>query len=127
MISHMRLPNDPRERELLSAKSLNLSAGEFLTLARADQLLTTLDRLELMEKHYLEVAKLDAKEVQRRLGASDPDDLGTLAYKWCLMQVGPKRAEIPLTRRMVSSRLRHPPLSLRYRKSQLGQLTLRMT
>jgi hypothetical protein len=89
IISHMRFPNDPRNRrELLSAKSLKLSGGEFLTLARADQLLTALDRLELMEKHYLEVSKLDAKEVQRRLGASDPDDLGTLAYKWCLTEEG---------------------------------------
>ena len=62
IISYMRFPNDPRDRrELLSAKSLKLSAGELLTLARADQLLTALDRLERMEKHYLEVSKLDAK------------------------------------------------------------------
>jgi hypothetical protein len=88
IIAHMRFPSDPRKRELLSAKSLQPSAGEFLTLARTDQLLTTLDRLERMEKHYLEVSKLDAKEVQRRLGASDPDDLGTLAYKWCLTEEG---------------------------------------
>ena len=59
-----------------------------MTLARTDQLLTALDRLERMEKHYLDVSKLDAKEVQRRLGASDPDDLGTLAYKWCLTEEG---------------------------------------
>jgi hypothetical protein len=89
IISYMRFPNDPRDRrELLSAKSLKLSAGELLTLARADQLLTALDRLERMEKHYLEVSKLDAKEVRRGLEASDPEDLGALAYKWCLTEEG---------------------------------------
>jgi hypothetical protein len=84
IISHLRFPNDPRKRrELLLAKSLKLSGHEWLTLIRVDQLLTTLDRLERMEKHYLEVSKLDAKEVRRRFGVSDPDDFGTLAYKWC--------------------------------------------
>jgi len=85
----MRFPNDPRNRrEVLSAKSLKLSASELLALFRADQLLTTLDGLERMEKHYLEVSKLDAKEVQTRLAASDPDDLGVLACKWCLTEEG---------------------------------------
>jgi hypothetical protein len=89
IISHARFPNDLRmRRELLSAKSLTLSGGELLTLARTDQLLTTLDRLERMEKHYLEVSKLGAKEVHRGLEASDPDDLGALAYKWCLTEEG---------------------------------------
>jgi hypothetical protein len=89
IISYMRFPNDPRDRrEVLSAKSLKLSASELLALANADQLLTTLDGLERMEKHYLEVSKLDAKEVQRRREASDPDDLDALAYKWCLTEEG---------------------------------------
>jgi hypothetical protein len=89
IVSHMRFPNDPRNRrEVLSAKFLKLSASELLALVRADQLLTTLDGLERMEKHYLEVSKLDAKEVQRRLEAGDPDDLGALAYKWCLTEEG---------------------------------------
>jgi hypothetical protein len=89
IVSYMRFPNDPRNRrEVLSAKSLKLSASELLALARADQLLTTLDGLERMEKHYLEVSKLDTKEVQRRLEASDPDDLGALGYKWCLTEEG---------------------------------------
>jgi hypothetical protein len=89
IISFMRFPNDPRKRrELLLANSLKLSGGELLTLVRANQLLATLDGMERMEKHYVEVSKLDAKEVQRRLEASDPDDLGVLAYKWCLTEEG---------------------------------------
>jgi hypothetical protein len=89
IISHLRFPNDPRKRrELLSAKSLRLSTNEWFTLIRADQLLATLDRLERMEKHYIEVSKLDAKEVRRGLEASDPDDPGALAYKWCLTEEG---------------------------------------
>jgi hypothetical protein len=40
------------------------------------------------QRELLEVSKLDAKEVQRRLEASDPDGLGALAYKWCLTEEG---------------------------------------
>jgi hypothetical protein len=90
IISRLRFPNDPQQRqELLSAQSLRLSSNELFLLIRVGQLLTTLDRLERMEKHYREVSKLDAKEVRRRFGASDPDDLGTLAYKWCLIDDNP--------------------------------------
>lgn len=41
-----------------------------------------------MEKHYHEVSKLDAREVRRRLEASDPDNPGVLACKWCLTEEG---------------------------------------
>ena len=89
IIAHLRFPNDPqRQRELLSGKSLTLSSNEWYVLIRADQLLASLDRLERMEKHYFNVAKLDASEVRGGLEASDPDDLGALAYKWCLTNDG---------------------------------------
>jgi hypothetical protein len=113
IIAHLRFANDPRKRrELLSAKSLKLSPGEWLTLIRVDQPLTILDRLERMEKHYLKVSKLDAKEVRRRFGVSDPDDPGTLAYKYCLtdddadprLQIaGRILALIPIARRQLEA------------------------
>jgi len=45
--------------------------GRVVDAHRADQLLTTLDWLERMEKHYLRVSKLDAQEVQRGFEASE--------------------------------------------------------
>jgi hypothetical protein len=89
IISRLRFPNDPQQRqELLSAQSLRLSSNELFLLIRADQLLAILDRLERMEKHYREVSKLDAKEVRRRFETADPDDFGAFAYKKCLTEEG---------------------------------------
>jgi hypothetical protein len=89
IVAYVRFPNNPRQRqELLSAKSLRLSPKEFYVLYRANQFLATLDLLDQMEQHYLNVAKLDAREVRGGLDASDPDDLGALAYKKCLTEDG---------------------------------------
>src|ERR1700686_4000531 len=74
IISYLRFPDEPlRRQELVSPKSLRLSPNELFLLIRADQLLATLDRLERMGNHYLDVSKLEASEVRRRLDASDPD------------------------------------------------------
>jgi hypothetical protein len=113
IVAYVRFPNDPRQRqELLSSKSVRVSPNELLVLYRANQLPATLDRLDRMEQHYLDVSKLDAAEVRRGLDASDPDDLGALAYKWCLANDGAdprlqiaKRilALIPIARRQVEA------------------------
>lgn len=77
IVSSLRFQDDPvRGKETLSGSDCYLSARELLILLRIDQLWATLGTLERMERHYLEVAKLDAEEVRKRLGASDPDDPG---------------------------------------------------
>jgi hypothetical protein len=81
-VSFLRTRDDSIGREdAISVGSLSLSTREFVTLIRIDQLLATLDKLDRMERHYLEVSKLDAEEVQKRLKEGDPDDAGALAYK----------------------------------------------
>jgi hypothetical protein len=61
IISCLRFQNDPvRGQETLSGSDGSLSARELLILLRMDQLWATLGTLERMEKHYMEVAKLDA-------------------------------------------------------------------
>jgi hypothetical protein len=56
--------------------------------------------LERMEKHYREIAKLDAEEVRRRLDATDPDDPGALALKHCLVEGADPR--LPIAWRLLS-------------------------
>lgn len=101
IISCLRFQDDPvRGQEILSGSDCSLSARELLILIRMDQLWATLDRLERMEKHYLEVAKLDAEEVRRRLDATDPDDPGALALNHCLVEGADPR--LPIARRLLS-------------------------
>lgn len=101
IISSLRFQDDPvRGKETLSGSDCYLSARELLILLRMDQLWATLGTLERMEKHYLEVAKLDAEEVRRRLDASNPDDPGALAIKHCLVEGADPR--LPIARRLLS-------------------------
>ena len=94
-VSFLRTRDDSVGREdAISVGSLSLSTREFVTLIRIDQLLATLDKLDRMERHYLEVSKLDAEEVQKRLKEGDPDDAGALAYKWCLVDGSDPRVKI---------------------------------
>jgi hypothetical protein len=101
ILSYLRFQDDPgRGQEILSGSDGSLSARELLILLRMDQLCSTLNTLERMEKHYREVAKLDAEEVRRRLDATDPDDPGALALKHCL--VGGADPRLPIARRLLS-------------------------
>ena len=101
IISHLRSSDDPvRGREIRSGSERFVSAREFATLMRMDRLLATLDNLERMEKHYREVAELDAEEVRRRFDAADPDDPGALALKRCLVENADPR--LPIARRLLS-------------------------
>jgi hypothetical protein len=101
IISCLRLQDDPvRGQETLSGSDCSLSARELLILVRMDQLWATLDTLERMEKHYREVARLDAEQVRRRLDATDPDDPGALALKHCLVEGADPR--LPIARRLLS-------------------------
>ncbi|MGO9450905.1 MAG: hypothetical protein ACLQDV_07650 [Candidatus Binataceae bacterium] len=65
-----------------------------------------------MEKHYAEVATLDASETQRRLAVASADDRGALAYRYCLADDADPRlaiakrllALIPIARRHLKER-----------------------
>src|SRR6266851_5989241 len=94
-VSFLRFRDDSVGREnVTSARSLSLSTSEFVALIRIDQLLAALDKLDRLEQHYLEVSKLDAEEVQKRLKERDPNDAGALAYKWCLIDGSDPRVKI---------------------------------
>jgi len=107
IIGELRSPNDPATRKELLSGPIALSLREILLLARVDQLQDTLDKLDRMEKHYLEVATLDASETQRRLAAASADDQGVLAYRYCMADGADPRlaiakrllALIPIARR----------------------------
>jgi hypothetical protein len=107
IVGELRSPNDPETgRELLSGP-IALSPREILILTRVDQLQDALNKLDRMEKHYSEVAKLDASETQRRLTAASADDQGVLAYRYSLADGADPRlaiakrilALIPIARR----------------------------
>lgn len=72
----------------------SLSVGEFLIFCRANQLQAALGKLDRMEKHYSEVAKLDASETRKRLAAASSDDLGALAYRYCMRDGADPRVAI---------------------------------
>ena len=72
----------------------SLSVQESLSLYRADQLKAALRKLDRMEKHYEEVAKLDASETRKRLAAASHDDLGALAYRYCMRDGADPRVAI---------------------------------
>lgn len=94
-VSFLRFLDDSVGREeVTSVRSLSLSMRELVALIRIDQLLAALDKLDRMERHYLEVSKLDAEEVQKRVKEGDPDDAGALAYKWCLVDGSDPRVKI---------------------------------
>jgi hypothetical protein len=107
IIGELRYPNDPESRKELLSGPITLSPRDILILTRVDQLQDTLNKLDRMEKHYSEVATLDASETQRRLAAASADDRGALAYRCCLADNADPRlaiakrilALIPIARR----------------------------
>lgn len=107
IVSELRYPNDPESRKELLSGPITLSPRDLLLLTRVDQLQATLNNLDRMEKHYAEVATLDASETQRRLAAASADDRGALAYRYCLADNADPRlaiakrilALIPIARR----------------------------
>jgi hypothetical protein len=107
IIGELRSPNDPETRKELLSGPIALSPREILILTRVDQIQGALNKLDRMEKHYLEVATLDASETQRRVAAASADDQGALAYRHCLADNADPRlaiakrilALIPIARR----------------------------
>src|ERR1019366_7370944 len=94
IIGELRYPNDPETRKELLSGPIALSPREILILTRVDQRQKALNNLDRMEKHYSEVATLDASETERRLAAASADDLGALAYRDCLVDNADPRLAI---------------------------------
>jgi hypothetical protein len=94
IIAELRYPNDPEARKELLSGPFTLSSRELLILFRLDQHEDTLNKLDRLEKHYSEVATLDASETQRRLAAASADDRGALAYRHCLVDNADPRLAI---------------------------------
>ncbi len=84
IIGELRYPNDPEARKELLSGPITPSLREIVILNRVDRRQDALNKLDRMEKHYSEVATLDASETQRRLAAAAADDPGVLAYRYCL-------------------------------------------
>ena len=94
LIGELRHPNDPEARKELLSGNFSISPSEFSALMYVDKLQETIDYLDRMEKHYSEVATLDANETQRRLARAAADDLGALAYRRCLVDKADPRLKI---------------------------------
>ncbi len=86
-----------------------ITVREFLVLLREDRRADVLDRLERMEGHYAEVARLSAQEVERRIAEAGRDDPGIAPLRQVLVNgEDPRRAiaqnilrQIPIARRHV--------------------------
>jgi hypothetical protein len=107
IVGELRYPNDPEGRKQIQFGPISLSPRELLILTRLDKREDALNNLDRMEKHYSEVATLDASETQRRLAAMSADDPGRLAYRYCAVDGSDPRlaiakrimALIPIARR----------------------------
>lgn len=62
-----------------------VTANELFSLLGVDRLEDSFVRLEKMEAHYSQVARLDAAEVKLRLSAAGPNDPGVARYKRVLI------------------------------------------
>ena len=106
-------PDNLEPRKQVPQSPQSLSVQEFLSLYRADQLQAALGKLDRMEKHYSQVAKLDVGETRNRLAAASPDDLGALAYRYCMRDGADPRVAIaqrilhliPIARRHLKDRV----------------------
>ena len=129
ILAQLRFPHDPVAREKFERdsqplhcsselwierhpeanNSARITTAELFVLLREDRRADILHRLEKMEEHYAKVATLDSREVERRLLAASPDDLGVAPYKKALVNgADPRRAiaeailrQIPIARRHV--------------------------
>jgi hypothetical protein len=94
IICELRYPKDPESRKQFQSGPISLSPREILILTRVDKIQDALTKLDRMEKHYSEVATLDASEARRRLAAASADDQGVLAYRYCLVDGADPRLAI---------------------------------
>jgi hypothetical protein len=132
IIGELRYPNDPETKKELLSGRITLAPREFLVLTRADQLQDMLNKLDRMEKHYAEVATLDASQTQHRLAAASADDPGVLAYKYCLADNADPRltiakrilALIPIARRHLQEGKQAPNLTEIFALNERANLLL---